>query len=193
MGLTFDEVSHVYKADGIVVPSVTTIMKPLSDASYFMVSDDVLNKAAEKGTNVHNAIENWLKFGIVDVDPDYKGYFDAFLDWFNKEQPKIIDSERRLYHKIMMYAGTADLIAEIGGKLVLIDYKTTFKILDKNCSVQLEAYSQALGTENVNVDEKRILHLKSDGSWSEHIHKSKDMKAWRVFSSLKTIYDFAKE
>ena len=54
--LEFDERSHTYKLNGAVLPSVTTIMKPLSDDKYSTVRADVLGNAANKGSIVHNAI-----------------------------------------------------------------------------------------------------------------------------------------
>ena len=46
--LTFDERSHIYRLDGLVVPSVTTIMQPLSRAHYGGIDQDVLERAAER-------------------------------------------------------------------------------------------------------------------------------------------------
>ena len=77
--LTFDEAKHIYRLKGIIVPSVTQVMQPLSDETYRGVEAKVLRRAAGKGTAVHNAIENYLTFGIEDVDPDHAGYFMAFL------------------------------------------------------------------------------------------------------------------
>ena len=63
--LQFDDDKHIYKLNGIEIPSVTTIMKPLSNAEYNGISENTLRKAAEKGTAVH-AAEMWAKFKIED-------------------------------------------------------------------------------------------------------------------------------
>lgn len=191
--LTFDEIKHIYKLDGVEIPSVTTIMKPLSEAAYGVVDKMVLLKAAEKGTAVHNAVENFIKYGFEDIADEYNGYFNAYLSWNDKYKPKVIGSEMRLYHKLMMYAGTADMLSEIDGKLVLIDYKTSYSVLKDIYGVQLEAYAQALNMDGYKIDEKRVLHLKKDGTWEEVIYPAKDIMAWKVFNSLKTIYDFTKK
>lgn len=188
--LQFDDDKHIYKLNGIEIPSVTTIMKPLSNAEYNGISENTLRKAAEKGTAVHNAAEMWAKFKIEDIEPEYRGYFDAFLEWWNINDPKVVGSEVRLYHKIMRYAGTADLIAWIDGKLTLIDYKTTSKLIEMNCGVQLEAYAKALASHGINIQQKMILHLKRDGKFAEMKFQASDPRRWTVFGALKTVYDY---
>jgi hypothetical protein len=188
--LRFDEARHIYILNGLEIPSVTTVMKPLSNAEYKGISESVLNRAAEKGTAVHNAAENWVKFQIDDIDPEYRGYFDAFLAWWDEKKPVAVGSEVRLYHKIMRYAGTADLIAWVDGELTLIDYKTTSKLIEMNCGVQLEAYAKALASHGIDVQGKRILHLKKDGKYAEMKFPSQDSRRWTVFGALKTVYDY---
>ena len=188
--LAYDDGPHIYRVDGIEVPSVTTIMEPLSNAEYGNIDRKTLDAAAAKGTAVHNAIENWLKFGFDDLDPEYHGYMNGFLEWWKERKPKLVASEFRAYHKIMRYAGTLDLIAIIDGELNLIDFKTTYKLVEKNCRVQLEAYSQMLDGMGVTVRKKRILHLRKDGRWEDPFFPEKDAEAWRVFGSLKCLYDY---
>lgn len=190
--LTFDEESHIYRLNGIAIPSVTTIMEPLSQAEYGTVDRRTLDEAANKGTAVHNAIENWFKFEIEDLNPEYMGYFEGFKEWWNERNPVLVGSEIRTYHKLMRYAGTVDLLAFIDGELNLIDFKTTYKLVDKNCGVQLEAYSQALASHGIKVANKRILHLKKDGTWDDPQFPAADANRWRVFGSLKNVYDYIK-
>lgn len=64
----------------------------------------------------------------------------------------------------MRYGGTIDLLCEIGGLLELIDFKTTYTLLEMACGVQLEAYSQALISHGIAPQRKHILHLKRTGS-----------------------------
>lgn len=75
--LTFEEERHLYYLNGLEVPSVTTLMKPLSSDFYSAVDPEVLNKAAKRGTAIHNAVENYAKFGIEDIPPVYAGYLPA--------------------------------------------------------------------------------------------------------------------
>ena len=43
-----------------VLPSVTTLMKPLSDTLYAGIRPETLQAAAERGTEVHSAIEDYV-------------------------------------------------------------------------------------------------------------------------------------
>ena len=79
--LEFEEQKHIYTLHGMELPSVTKIMQPLSSFIYSRVDARTLNAAADKGTIVHNACENFIKFGIVDILAGYSGYMDAFLKY----------------------------------------------------------------------------------------------------------------
>lgn len=188
--LRFDEKSHIYRLDGVEIPSVSRVMEPLKASSYAGISEKTLARAADKGSSVHNSIENWLKFGIDDIPEEHRPYFDGFLEWWDEYQPEVVASEVKTYHKLMRYGGTIDLLAYIGGKLTLIDFKTTYRLLEKSCGVQLEAYAQALASHGITVEEKYILHLKKDGKWAYPEFPAKDPVRWRVFSALKCVYDY---
>ena len=134
----FDETTHTYRVNGVVLPSVTTVMKPLSSSFYEAVDAGTLSNAADRGTAVHQAIENFLEYGIEDIPPEHAGYFAAFKAFLADKNPIIIATETKLYHKFLRYAGTADLLCIIDGKVHLIDYKTTSVLVDMLVGVQLE-------------------------------------------------------
>ena len=188
--LVFQEEPHLYLLDGQCIPSVSNIMEPLRHAHYDGISEATLRNAAARGTAIHNAIENFIKFGIIDIPKDYRGYFDAFLDWWAQVQPEVIGSEIRMYHKLMRYAGTCDLLCTINGETHLIDYKSTSSVSEMTCGVQLEAYAQALASHNVEVAHKSILHLKSNGKYKVVDFVAHDAPRWRVFGACKTVYDY---
>lgn len=188
--LSFDETTHIYRLDGVEIPSVSKLMEPLSQHEYGAINPAVLEAAAHRGTAVHNAIENYMKFGLLDISEDYQGYIDGFLAWWDLHHPEVIGSEVRTYHPLMRYGGTVDLIAKIDGDITLIDFKTTSRLVTKNCRVQLEAYSQALRVHGIDIQKKRILHLEKDGKWSEPEFQVKDIEAWKVFGALKCVYDY---
>jgi hypothetical protein len=61
--LEFIEDGHIYVCDGVIVPSVTQILKIRFGGKYSHVSRAVLNRAARKGTAVHQAIQDWCETG----------------------------------------------------------------------------------------------------------------------------------
>lgn len=117
--LQFEDQTHTYKLLGITIPSVSSIMEPLSSAKYKGISEAALNHAAEKGTAVHNSIENYIKFEIDDVPPEHRGYFEAFLGWWKSQRPQVVGSELKVYHKLLEYGGTIDMLVYLDGVLTL--------------------------------------------------------------------------
>lgn len=188
--LTFESGTHTYRLNGIIIPSVTTVLGPLNDLKYSGIGEKTLEKAADKGSAVHEAIENWIEFGIEDIEPEHRGYFDAFLKWWKEYNPIPVATERKLYHRVMRYGGTIDFLAYIEDELTLIDFKTTYVMNDMTFGVQLEAYSQALKSFGIQVQRKRILQLKKDGTFEYREYPAIDSIRWRVFGCLKTIYDY---
>ena len=191
-GLEFDEKTHTYKLNGLVIPSVTTLMKVLSDAEYDGVRDGVLENAANRGTAVHNAIENYINFGIEDISEELKPYFLAFLRFLSDKQPNILATEKKVYHRFLRYAGTVDFICEIDGKVYLIDFKTTAVLMKMLTEVQLEAYKKALESHGIKIDAKAVLHLRKDGTY-RFVPQENDSECWGVFGSLITINSYIRK
>ena len=189
--LSFVEETHQYFLDGRELPSVTTLLRPLSSSAYGTVNPSVLSAAAYRGTVVHQAIEWFNIFHIEDIMPEYKAYFDAYYEWCEEVQPEILKIEYKTYHPQLMYAGTVDLLCKIKDELWLVDYKTSHTVLEDIYRVQLEAYKQMLQAQGINVQRKMILHLTDAGKYKEIEFPAQDAKAWRVFGALKTIHDYA--
>ena len=106
-----------------------------------------------------------------------------------KYRPKIISNEKPTWHKLLLYAGTVDMLAEVMGKLTLIDFKTTATLNDMLTTVQLEAYRRALDTQDPYhpIMQTAILQLKQDGTYTWKTYKAPDLEAWQTFTALITI------
>ena len=187
--LKFEEKRHIYTLDGQLLPSVTTVMRPLDNALYCGIDEEIMRKAADRGTAIHNAVENYVLYGIEDIEPKYRGYFEGFMRFWEENDPEPLATESRLYHRILRYAGTADLPCIIGGKKVLIDYKTSAVVNRMLTGVQLEAYAKAYDSHGFKFDEKAIVHLKDDGSYHMVKYKANDRESWEVFSSLMAVWN----
>ncbi len=193
--LTFDEEAHIYRLNGSIIPSVTTLMKPLSEIHYGGIDEATLNRAADRGTAVHNAIENLVKYGIEDIEPDFAGYLDAFRAWMKDYEVKPFVSETKIYHKLLRYAGTADMGCEERGVNTLVDFKTTSALIPMLVGVQLEAYSRAEESHGIRYDNTVALQLRSDGTYRRHTGKDFPPKTecWKVFGSLLNVAGFAEK
>ena len=187
--LTFEEERHLYHLNGDLIPSVSTVMKPLSQAQYKDIDESVLNMAAERGTAVHNAIENYVLYGLEDIAESYRGYFEAFKKWWEDMHPKPIATESKVYHKILRYAGTADMPAFIGGEKILIDFKTSAAVNKMLTGVQLEAYAKAYESHGYAFDGKAILHLQRNGQYKWLYYDRNDRENWETFGALLTVYN----
>lgn len=187
--LSFEEEKHIYRLNGSYVPAVSTVMKPLSQALYKDIDESVLNKAARRGTAVHNAIENYVLYGLKDIPDEYVGYFRAFRDWWKEVQPVALATECKVYHKVLRYAGTADMPVLIDGKKILIDFKTSAVVNKMLTGVQLEAYDKAYESHGFMFDGKAILHLQSNGQYEWLYYDKNDCESWEVFGALLTVHN----
>lgn len=151
--LGFDEKSHVYAKDetgNSEYISVTTLIErffPFDLKRYIerkaeeenRTEEDVLDEyllmrdeAAEKGTFLHNQIENFLK--KTEFDEDSKE-FALFLDFYNKEIKErnlvFFDAEKMIFSDKYNVAGTIDCLfkKESNDEYVMLDWKRSKKLI----------------------------------------------------------------
>ena len=174
--------STYYNSNGIPVPRVTEIISRMihNDRLMYWANSlgfkglkykDELNKAANIGTIAHSAIENFLKKKIkTESNIPFLGY----LMWYNiitndaKLPIELIYSEHKL--TCNWFGGTLDCLMRIGGRLFLIDYKTSNHV-SFNYFLQLSAYLYMLKTvENVYCDGVIVLQLdKNEPGFNEYL------------------------
>lgn len=75
--LTYEEEWHVYKLNGVIIPSVTQL---LDTGEYINVPEVVLEYARKKGTLVHKEIEEYLKEGKIGFTQE----LDEFIKLYKK-------------------------------------------------------------------------------------------------------------
>lgn len=123
-------------------------------------------KAADRGTEVHVAIEKLLNGHAVPtelMEARVKKGIQAFLDWYNEVHPEVIATEHIVVNHKYKYAGTADLICKIDYKdgkkhyegVYLVDYKTSRSIWQTH-KLQCAAYAMA---SDEKIDKIACLHL----------------------------------
>lgn len=134
----FDD-THEYLVDGVLVPSITTIMKIKFGNKYHNVSKEVLDRAAEKGTAVHNAIEKLCKTGEVEDYKEVKNFI--FLQKHYKFE--VLDNEVPIIlfkNDIPIAAGRLDLVLKIGDMVGGGDIKRTSSLDKEYLAYQLNLY-----------------------------------------------------
>ncbi|MCL1999309.1 MAG: PD-(D/E)XK nuclease family protein [Turicibacter sp.] len=191
--LTFDPTWHSYKLKGRPIPSVSKLMRPLSNAYYGKIDEEILKAAAARGTAVHQAIETYLQYKFDDIEEELLPYYTAFKAWHAKHNPTVHAIEHRIYHKIYHYAGTADLICELDGKLTIVDFKTSATIVDMLTKVQLHAYTSAYLSHDYPIKSRAVVHLKKDGTYKMTAYDNTDLDEVETFSALLTIHNYIKK
>lgn len=171
--IIFDEATHTYLVDGEEVPSVTTILQPLTSRAYSAVNPSVLEYARNRGTAVHEALEMY-DLGIEpEVYPEIEGFIRAYLEWSQIYQPNWIGVEQIVYNQRSGYIGTLDRIGYLNGtELAIVDIKTSQPTKEALVSVccQTFAYAYAYTNEDYITGRHRNikrygLFLKADGSY----------------------------
>lgn len=72
--LDYIEDEHIYLVDGIIVPSITQMLKAKFGKKYEGVSAGVLARAAEKGTEMHSEIERYCEAGIESESEELRNF-----------------------------------------------------------------------------------------------------------------------
>ena len=152
--------------------------------------------AATIGGLIHKWIQGYIEFqlGATDKEPEkpideaIKNGVKAFLHWEQENKLKYLFAEKKIFSKKYNYAGTCDLIAELNGKLSVIDFKTGSGPWYEH-AIQISAYRQALQEElKMKIKERWILKVdKETGKF--HAHKATLHKEdFKCFLALLEIY-----
>lgn len=166
------------------VPRVTEILSAMLHEEYLMNwaekmgrfhrdRAEILESAADIGTLVHAACETFLKtrwistFDMKYIDRDRntvkkcRNAFNSFLNWIDNLNKNYFWKPVYVEHHLVTpcYGGTLDALLEIGGKLYLIDFKTSNQLSYKYI-LQLAAYRYALRLlYSIDVDGCIVLRL----------------------------------
>lgn len=157
--LNFDKDLHHYFYNQVRIPSVSEIMKPLTEGTYSKIPKRILDKAKKRGSGVHEAVENYILFDVI--SEEYQGYVEQFIKFMSINGFKAHRTELMLTDG--KYAGTIDLVLETKeNQLILVDTKTTNKIHEDLLEVQLYAYKALLKKNGYNISNCFVLQLKED-------------------------------
>lgn len=143
----------------------------------YVVTEDVLKKASlahrktkEKagdwGTEVHKAVENWIKMNIEPVLPDDQMLaFNNFKTWAKDNEIIFLQSEKHVYSENLWIGGVLDLVIGMGGKKYIADIKTSSGIFNE-AFFQMGGYNLCLEEmgENGDIDGYLVINLKKDGT-----------------------------
>lgn len=189
MNLTYDDGSHLYKLDGLTIPSVTQIIKEAGLSEFNNVPDHVLEHSRIIGKHVHLATELYDKkdLDMDSLDPYYKKYLDSWIDFCNDYKFVPTEIELQLFHKVLRYAGTIDRVGLIGKTLAIVDIKTGAKV--KSTKIQTAGYQLLYNYDKTTVKAKKrfAVYLKATGYQVEEHTSNNDVN---VFLAALTITNY---
>ena len=164
----FDEASHTYTLDGVVIPSVTQIIKPIG-ADFSMVPPMVLEAKRVLGVAVHAATEldDLGELDDAETDPLVMGYVRAWRRFLAESRFDVSMNEHRLFHASLRFAGTVDRFGTILDAPWLVDIKTAADPIP-SYGVQLAGY-EILLRDFAYLETRPIrratVHLNADGGY----------------------------
>jgi hypothetical protein len=194
-GLEFEPEEHVYKFDGVVVPSVTGIIELWSEVA--KLPAEILIPAGIRGSRVHLATELDDEGDLNEEWAEEVGMMGYVLGWrkFKRDHGLVTEArEQRIYHPLHRYAGTLDVLGKMlwpVGRIrrecrTLLDIKSGVK--DPTHAMQTAGYSAPIGHRG----KRGCVYLTEDGKYELEEHPSNNHD-WADFLACKRQYDFNKK
>lgn len=195
MTLEFREADHTYWLGGRRMPSVTEIIKPLTDVLYAGINPSVLEAKADLGRRVHLACQLHDEGDLdeASVTDDVMPYLAAWRRYLAESGARVLHNERQMHHPALGYAGTVDRVLVTGadderGRRVLgADIKTTSQVMP-SVWPQLAGYVDLLLADGLVVDGSSAIQLRDDGTYRVHSMPAADYGLHRAaFHGLRAV------
>ena len=174
---------------------ITEILKPFTGIEF--VDPELLQIAADRGTRVHDCIEDILagRWSPEVIDEEVQGYLESF-ELFWKSSGHVFDYtemqiEKRLFCPKLKITGKLDLIFTKPGRTYAIDWKTSSKKQD-SWFLQGSAYTYLLKQNGYpEVDDVLFVHLKK-GKKPTTYKDPEPEKSWQIFLKCLELYRYFK-
>lgn len=152
-------------------PSSTTVLQayPFSQQLVRWIAEQgyeeskkIRDEAGVHGTRVHQGIETLLSGATLSRESystEEWNALSAFVAWHCEYHPEILATEIAVYSKLYAFAGRADVVCKISGKIMVGDWKTS-KTIHPNFPLQVASYAYALEEQtDLKVEETFVLQL----------------------------------
>ena len=158
--LEFFPETHTYLYDGLMLSSVTQILGAKFRNDYASVPPAVLDNAAQRGTAVHKAIENYNNSGYDDGSEAVRNF--KFLQ--KQYGFEVLDSELPIVifkDDMPIACGRLDMTMLMDGETGIADIKTVSALNKDKVAYQLNLYRIGL-MQSYGVDAKflKVIHLR---------------------------------
>lgn len=138
----YEAETHTYKIDGVPVPSITQLLAVKFGHKYDGIPEGTLQRAADAGTRMHEAIEDYITEQKEDGSEELRNF--KFLMKQYEMTPVSSEIPVILYDKGKPFAaGRFDLLLEKDGNYGLGDLKHTATLDKEYLAYQLNLYKAA--------------------------------------------------
>ena len=170
-GVTFIKGTHQYfrDSDGKELRGITsTLVAAAFPHDYDDIDPEVLRKAAERGTRIHEAIEDYEDKDAFSVFPELDGYIAIKAGHHlahERSEYIVTDGEE--------FASAIDLVmTDENGGIVLADIKTTYDKHYEKVALQLSIYKRFFERQNPGkrVSKIALIWLRGDKSEYRELH-----------------------
>jgi len=131
----FNAETHTYSINGVTVPSVTQVLNDLIPG--FQAGEWYL----QRGTAIHACAAMIARGVAFEHDPQISGQVAACRRFFAEVKPFVMHVERSLFCSRAGFAGTFDMVANVCGKIMVVDWKAS---ISNALPYQLGGYSLLL-------------------------------------------------
>lgn len=212
--LTFDEDLHEYSWEGIVKPGVSKVLSSVGrvgpDGQWKAIADTRWcndETAAQFGKSFHKAAGYTWNHVECEIPDALKPWNDQFLRWkkeYSWLQPYTDPAGNKLveypmYHQLLGYAGTPDLVAwggmirpapkQFKDTIVIVDYKTS-TAEQEYWHYQTAAYAELF--KYLFNPNRRIITMSvrfEADTYRVHVRQSSEVRVdWNVFISALNIF-----
>jgi len=160
-----------YEIEGLWLPRVTSILEVVAKPGLlhyyaqqknFYAAQESMRNAAINGSMIHDACEAILQGDHPDIDKRIQHSVQNFVKWKEQHKVKVLGVEQKIIDcDENFYIGTMDILAEIGGKIGVLDIKTGSGIWNEyglQTAAYMAGYNKLAG-KNMKAQTRWILRL----------------------------------
>lgn len=204
--------TRYYTTDGQLVPGATTVTGLLNKPQLIVWANRLglqgidstkyRDKAADIGTCAHLMVQCYIANEKPDLSQFSQDTIDqaenaliSFFEWEKSHKIEPVLLEKGMVSDNYLFGGTVDCVANLDGKLWLIDFKTGSGIYDE-MGMQLAAYRKLLIEHGYVIEGCRILRIgrSEDEGFEDRIFDNRQLeKQWEIFNHLLQVYHLKQE
>lgn len=164
-----------------------------------VVSDsrEQVSQAADLGTQIHDAAENYLRSGVFNGSPSIQELFQPVKTWLDANVEEVLELETVVVNPEERYAGRVDIIASFKGVGFCVADLKTQKIRNGKAAfydtfpLQLSAYLMAQKRPAVKGLISIVINSVEPSPVQTKVWENHE-QYWRAFLAAKTLWNYTK-